>query len=83
MVSVGITSFMLWYWNVENDGIIGTQFPLGLRGNVESVNYSLLGLEKSNSSFNQGHITNLFLENTKSKGQLVCLFCLIQASSPC
>lgn len=37
---------MLWYWNVENDGIIGTQFPLRLRGNVESVNYSFTMLRK-------------------------------------
>lgn len=47
------------YCNVEDDCIIGTQFPLGWRGNVESVNYSLLCLEKSNISFNQDHTTKL------------------------
>lgn len=41
------------YWNVEDDCIISTRLPLGLKGIGESVNYSFICLEKSRISFSQ------------------------------
>lgn len=80
MVSVGIAYFMLWKRkdtgkNVEDEGIIGTPFPLGLRGNADSINYSLIHLEKSNIHFNQNHITTLLFYKIPSAraSQHVCL----------
>lgn len=59
--------FMLWKRAgtkmLKMTTLIGTWFPLGLEGDVESVNYSLICLEKSNISFNQNHITNLFTDD--------------------
>lgn len=56
------------YWNVGDNCVIGTHCPLGLSRNAESVNCSLLCLEKSNISFNQDHITKLLFIEYSVKG---------------
>lgn len=88
MGSVEIAYFTPWKRedtgpNVEDAGVIGTPFPLGLRGSAESVNYSLIRLEKSNIHFNQNHITNLLFTEYLVLGPSNVFVSLVQASSSC